>query len=83
MSEKINAWLKRQKQREDAEAQAMVKNILNLKDQRTQLAMELHSFLLEELPNLQPLERLHVYQISEDLRKKFVTRCIQKGLIKV
>jgi hypothetical protein len=83
MSEKIEKMLKLQKQREHVEAQAMVKNILNLKDQKTQLAMELDAFLREEMPNLEPMQRLHMYQISEELRKKFVVRCIQKGLIKV
>jgi hypothetical protein len=83
MSEKIEKMLRDQKQREDAEAQAMVKNILNLKDQKTQLAMELDAFLREEMPSLEPLQRLHMYQLSEDLRKKFVIRCIQKGLIKI
>jgi hypothetical protein len=83
MSEKIEKMLKHQKQREDAEAQAMVKNILSLKDQKTQLAMELDAFLREEMPSLDPLQRLHLYQISEELRKKFVVRCIQKGLLKV
>jgi hypothetical protein len=83
MSEKIDKMLRDQKQREDAEAQAMVKNILNLKDQKTQLAMELDAFLREQMPGLEPLQRLHLYQISEELRKKFVVRCIEKGLLQV
>jgi hypothetical protein len=83
MSEKINAWLKRQKQREAREAEALQRSLWNLRDQKTLIAIELDQFLREEMPNLEPMQRLHMYQLSEDLRKKFVTRCIQKGLIKV
>ena len=83
MSEKIAKMLERQKKREAREAEALQRSLLNLRDKKTLIAMELDQFLREEMPNLEPMQRLHMYQISEELRKKFVTRCIQKGLIKV
>jgi hypothetical protein len=83
MSEKIEKMLERQKKREAREAEALQRSLLNLRDKKTLIAMELDQFLREEMPNLEPMQRLHIYQISEELRKKFVTRCIQKGLIKV
>jgi len=83
MSEKIDKMLRDQKDRETREAVALQRSLWNLKDQKTLIAVELDQFLREEMPNLEPMQRLHMYQISEDLRKKFLVRCIQKGLIKV
>ena len=83
MSEKIEKMLKHQKEREAKETDDLQRSLWNLKDQKTLIAVELDQFLREEMPNLEPMQRLHMYQLSEDLRKKFVIRCIQKGLIKI
>jgi hypothetical protein len=83
MSENLKKMLAHQKSREDAEAKSLMKSLWDGKDQKTLIAYELDKFLREEMPNLEPLQRLHLYQLSDDLRRKFTIRLIEKGLIKV
>ena len=62
----------------------LLKSNFKLKPLQLQIALELNSFLNEALPNTEnPLIRLRLYRQDAELRKQFVIRCVQKGLIKL
>jgi len=62
----------------------LLKSNFKLKPLQLQIALELNSFLNEKLPKTEnPLIRLRLYRQDPELRKQFVIRCIQKGLIKI
>jgi hypothetical protein len=84
MSENLKRMLQHQKQAEDKEMENLIKQKFGSYNKKTKLAIELHRFLLEELPNTEgDMARLHLYQLSPELRRKFTIRCLEKGLIKV
>jgi len=62
----------------------LLKSNFKLKPVQLQIALELNAFLNEALPNTEnPLIRLRLYRQDPELRKQFVIRCIQKGLIRI
>jgi len=62
----------------------LLKSNFKLKPLQLQIALELNSFLNEALPKTEnPLIRLRLYRQDPELRKQFVIRCIQKGLLKI
>jgi hypothetical protein len=80
----INKRLEKQREREQKEAEALQHTIWNLKPVEEQIAYELLSFLNRELPNQESyIARLHIYQLSPELQRKFKQLLIEKGLLQV
>jgi hypothetical protein len=84
MAESIEKKLKRQREHETKEFGSLQKNMWDLKPLHERIAYELLTFLNQELPNQEShMARLHIYELSPELQRKFKLRLIEKGLIKV
>lgn len=84
MSSNIDKWLQKQKEREQAEFEALQKSIWKLKPIEEQIAYELLVFLNKELPSVEShIARLHIYRLSPELQAKFKKILIEKGLLQV
>jgi hypothetical protein len=80
----IDKMLKRQREREQKEFEALQRSVWKLKPIEEQIGYELMVFLNRELPNVEShIARLHIYMLSSELQRKFKQLLIEKGLLQV